>query len=310
MNAAHIPGMSKKIIRKQDTREPGNPGGFGTHTRSAAEDNVLTAPASRPSVHAEPGDSVELDASSFGMPDLKSVHVSRSLDGDGYFMATTVAVPLLEWAPEGFGPAEKAQWLENRLPTIHTFLRNRYGATLTGVSTWDDPVEKFEHAGAETALFVEQDTAGFLDLDDVNDAIWSRGTTRRMAAEFDHNTWSSVNAGHAFEDYLKNRAVAATPGSLSREHVESEVDTRVGVREINAETARSIARHLVRDVTDHVVENVNIPALEDLAFDGHADKEQLRESIAALYAQDRRHQTRRWMDMLQTWRMNAAPEDA
>ena len=86
--------MTDDIIRKSATGETGNPGEFGTHARTEAPDDLLTTRPRRPSVHLEPGDSTDLDHDSLGFDHLSGLTVTRSIEGDGYTVSTTVPLPL------------------------------------------------------------------------------------------------------------------------------------------------------------------------------------------------------------------------
>lgn len=299
------------IVRKAHTGEAGNKGEFGTHERPADTITLNAPPTADADVtpggaFLEPGDEDHLYAGELGYDDLHPVGLRRSEDGGGYFVAPSVPVPLLNWAPAELNEEQKVAWVDTHQEVIDTFLRDRYGAHLTGLNTLDDGVERIERAGAEISIFAEEAADGSISHQTISDAI-SRSSAVTMMNEFDDGTFGTDNASRLVREYIDSRAIAPTVEEMSPAEIDREVRNRAGKREIRPETARAIARRLAYEAYDGIV-NVAEPVthLDDLAYSGHADKEQLMANLRAIYAADQRPKSRARMDMLMTWVRNGS----
>ncbi|WIB65354.1 hypothetical protein [Curtobacterium sp. MCBD17_040] len=295
------------ILRKAHTGERGNPGEFGTHDRPDAEVTLSTG-ALPGDVTLAPGEDDYLYAGPLGFDDLPPIGISRFEDGDAYLVSPTVPVPLLDWAPTNLTDEEKAAWVEDRRPAIETFLRNRYGAHLTGLDTWDDDVERIRRAGAEVSIVAEQNPDGTISHQAIADAV-NRSSAVTMTNEFDDGTFGTLNASRLLREYLDTRAIAASADEMTPAAIDREVRARNGKRELRAETARAIARRLAYEAYDGIVDVPQpVPHLDDLAYSGHADKEELMADLRAIYAVEGRMNSRVRIDMLMTWILHGTPD--
>jgi hypothetical protein len=301
-----------KIVRKAQTGETGNKGEFGTHDRTADAIVLNAAPAAGAKVtpgdaFLEPGDEDYLDAGGLGYDDLPPVGLRRSEEGGGYFVAPTVPVPLMDWAPTDLNDDQKVAWVDAHQDVINTFLRDRYGAILTGLNTLDDGVERIERAGAEVMIWADEDRDGGISHQDISDAV-GRSNAPTMMNEFDDGSWNSVNASRLVREYISSRAIASSSDDMTPADIDREVRARVGKREIRPETARAIAKRLAYEVWDGIVDVPDaVPALDDLAYGGHADKEKLMSDLRTIYAKDTRPQSRARIDMMMTWVLHGSP---
>jgi len=301
------------IVRKSHTGEAGNKGEFGAHDRPA-DTITLNAPSAAGAdvtpggAFLEPGDEDHLYAGELGYDDLHPVGLRRSEDGGGYFVAPSVPVPLLDWAPADLNEEQKVAWVDAHQEVIDTFLRDRYGAHLTGLNTLDDGVERIERAGAEISIFAEEAADGSISHQTISDAI-SRSSAVTMMNEFDDGSWNSLNASRLVREYIDSRAIAPTVEEMSPAEIDREVRNRVGKREIRPETARAIARRLAYEVWDGIVDVPDaVPALDDLAYGGHADKEKLMGDLRTIHAKDARPKSRARIDMMMTWVLHGTPD--
>lgn len=306
---------SDNIVRKAQTGETGNKGEFGTHDRPADTITLAQTPsrgAAAGDAFLEPGDEDFLYAGELGWDDLHPVGLRRQDGGGGYFVAPSVPVPLMDWAPTDLTEQQKVAWVDAHQEVINTFLRDRYGATLTGLNTLDSGVERIGRAGAEVTVFADEDRDGSISHQDISDAI-GRSTAPTMLNEFDDGTFGTENASRLVREYIDSRAIAPTAPEMTAAEIDREVRTRAGKQEIRPETARAIAKRLDYELWDGIVSVPDAtPALDDLAYGGHADKEQLTADLRSIYAADTRPKSRARMDMMFTWVLHgsAVSEDA
>lgn len=306
---------SDNIVRKAQTGETGNKGEFGTHDRPA--DTITLAPTTSRGAAAgdaflEPGDEDFLYAGELGWDDLHPVGLRRQEGGGGYFVAPSVPVPLMDWAPTDLTEEQKVAWVDAHQEVINTFLRDRYGATLTGLNTLDDGVERIGRAGAEVTVFADEDRDGSISHQNISDAI-GRSTAITMLNEFDDGTFGADNASRLVREYIDSRAIAPSADDMTPAEIDREVRARAGKREIRPETARAIAKRLAYEVYDGIIDvPVGTTHLDDLAYGGHADKEQLTADLRAIYEKDTRPKSRARLDMMFTWVLHgsAVSEDA